>query len=139
MNTKKLTVCKLEVENCWKDLARVPKEHRVDGSGKRIRRAKICKVIIGDKHKLLSIHGCQKKDAVILMDSITRDDLGVHEGNSYEVELQPVGWLGYLRWASVAADPAYRIPAQISLISLLLGVIGFILGVFGAISSLKTH
>jgi hypothetical protein len=133
MNTKKLTVCELEVENCWKDLARVPKEHRVDGSGKRIRRAKICKVIIGDKHKLLSIHGCQEKDAVILMDSITRDDLGVHKGNAYEVVLQPVRWLGYLRWAWGAADPAYRVPAQISLISLILGLIGLFLGLLGLI------
>ncbi len=36
----------------------------------------------------------------------------------------PVGWLGYWRWAWDAADPAYRVSAQISLISLFLGVLG---------------
>ena len=139
MSAEKLTVCELEVENCWKDLARVPREHRVDGSGKRIRRAKICNVIIGDKQKLLSIHGCPKNDAIILMDAITRHDLGVHAGDSYEVVLRPVKWWGYLRWAWGAADPAYRVPAQISLISLILGFIGLLLGLLGLIPLLKAR
>ena len=134
---ERLTICELEAENCWKDIARVPGEHRVDGRGKKIRRAKICNVIIGSKQKLLSIHGCPSKDAIILMDAITRHDLGVHAGNSYEVELRPVKWWGYLRWAWKAADPAFRVPAQISLISLILGVIGLFLGLIGLIPLLK--
>ena len=139
MSMEKLTVGKLEVENCWKDMVRVPGIHRADGSGKRIRRAKICNVIIGGKQKLLSIHGCPNEDPIILMDDITRHDLGVHAGDSYEVELHPVRWWGYLSWAWAAADPAYRVPAQISLISLILGVIGLFLGVLGLIPLLKAR
>ncbi len=131
MSKEKLTVYEMPVEDCWKDMARVPRNHRVDVSGKRIRRAKICNVTIGDKHKLLAIRGSPEKDARILLDSPTRIDLDVQVGTSYEVELRPVGWLGYWRWAWDAADPAYRVPAQISLISLLLGVIGLLLGVLG--------
>jgi hypothetical protein len=133
----RLTICELEDANSWKDMARVPGEYRTDGGGKRIHRAKICNVIIDGKQKLLAIHGCPKKDAVILMDAITRHDLGVHAGNSYEVELRPVKWWGYLRWAWKAADPAFRVPAQISLISLILGVIGLFLGLTGLIPLLK--
>jgi len=33
----------------------------------------------------------------------------------YEIDLRPVGWLGYCRWAWNADDPTYRLPAQISL------------------------
>ena len=132
----KLTVYELPVEDCWKDMARVPRDHRADVTGKRIRRAKICTVTIRaaaasparDTHKLLAIRGCPEKDARILLDSPTRHELDVVVGESYEVELRPVGWLGYWRWAWNAADPAYRVPAQISLISLTLGVIGLLLG-----------
>jgi len=128
MSSQKLTVHELPVEDCWKDIARVPKEHRRDASGNRIPRAKICNAIIGEKHKLLAVRGCPENDARILLDSPTRIDFEVQVGKSYEVELRPVSWFGYWRWAWEAADPAYRVPSQISLISLLLGVIGLLLG-----------
>ena len=128
MSKEKLTVYEMPVEDSWKDMARIPKNHRVDVRGKRIRRATICNVTIGDKNKLLALRGCRDRDARILLDSSTRLDLDVQVGESYEVELHRVGWLGYWRWAWDAADPAYRVPAQISLISLVLGVIGLLLG-----------
>jgi hypothetical protein len=134
MAKEKLTVHEMPVKDSWKDMARIPKDHRVDVDGNHIRRAKICKVTIGEKQKLLAVRGCLEKDARILLDSPTRIDLGVRAGESYEVELCPVGWLGYWRWAWAAADPAYRVPAQISLISLILGVIGLILGVLPLLS-----
>lgn len=125
----KLTVHELPVQDSWKDMARVPKDYRVDANGKRFSRSKVCKVIVGDKHKLLAIHGSPEKDARIMLDSPTRIDLGhLKVGSSYDVELRPVGWLGYWRWAWNASEPAYRVPAQISLISLVLGVIGLLLG-----------
>jgi hypothetical protein len=130
----KLTVNEMRLEDTWRDIARIPQDHRKDPRGKRIRRATICKVTVNNKHKLLAIHGalptagCPEGDAIMLLDSPTRNDLGVRVGVSYEVELRPVGWLGYWSWAWKASDPAYRVPAQISLISLALGVIGLLLG-----------
>ena len=111
MNTGKLLVRALKIEDRWKDMARVPGDYRVDVRGKRIHRGKICNVIIGDKKKLLAIRGWPEKDVVILMDSPTRLDLGIKVGTSYEMELHLVKWLGYWRWAWGAADPAYRVPA----------------------------
>lgn len=128
MSKQTLTVHELRVADAWKDMARIPHAYRKDASGKNIRRNKICDVTIGGKHKLLAIRGCSEKDARILLDSPTRLELAVRVGDSCEVDLNPVRWLGYWRWAWNASDPAYRVPAQISLISLILGVIGLFLG-----------
>ena len=136
MTTPKLTltVHELPVEDCWKDMVRIPRDYRVDVNGKRIRRAKICEVTMNGKSKLLAVRGCPEKDPRILVDSPTRHDLDIEVGNPYEVELRPVWWYGYWKWAWSAADPAYRVPAQISLISLMLGVIGLFLGLWPIIS-----
>ncbi len=129
-----LTVHELPVEDCWKDLVRIPHEYRVDVNSKRIRRAKICEVTINGKTRLLAVRGCEEKDARILVDSPTRHKLDIDVGKSYEVKLRPVWWFGYWKWAWSAADPAYRVPAQISLISLVLGIIGLFLGLWPIIS-----
>jgi hypothetical protein len=122
----------MPLEDCWKDMARIPGSGRYDVNGKWIPRTTICDVTINNKHKRLMIRGCynpEGDDCRILLDSSTRHDFSVQIGTSYEVELRPVGWLGRWRWAWSAADPAYRVTAQVSLISLGLGVISFILGV----------
>ena len=129
-----LTVHELPVGDCWKDLIRIPREYRLDVYVKRIRRARICKVTINGENKLLAVRGCPEKDARILVDSPTRHDLDIEVDNAYEVELRPVWWFGYWKWAWSAADPAYRVPAQISLISLVLGLIGLFLGLWPIIS-----
>jgi hypothetical protein len=135
MTNQKLTVHELPDEDRWKDMARIPRAYRVDVSGNNIRRAKICNVTVGGKQKLLAIRGWPEKEALILLDSPTRNQLGVAVGEAYEFQVRPVKWLGYWRWAWGAADPAYRVPAQISLISLVLGVIGLVLGLLPFILS----
>jgi hypothetical protein len=126
----RLKVDNMHVRDCWKDMARVPYEHRIDANGKHIHRGSICDVTVRgtSKHTLLAVRGCQGDEARILLDSQTRHELGVKVGESYEVELRLVGWIGYCRWAWNADDPAYRLPAQISLISLFLGIGGLLLG-----------
>ena len=89
MSKQRLTVHELRVADAWKDMARIPHAYRKDASGKNIRRNKICDVTIGDKHKLLAIRGCSEKDARIQLDSHTRLELGVRDGDSCEVELRP--------------------------------------------------
>lgn len=120
MSTVKLTVHDMHVRDCWKDMGGIPSEHRLDSNGKHIQRGTICDVTVIEtkKHTLLAIRGCSEKnsrDTRIYLDSQTRHDLGVKVGSCYEVELNRVGWLGYCRWAWNADDPAYRLPAQISL------------------------
>jgi hypothetical protein len=123
-----LTIHELPVADCWKDMARIPKDYRRTESGDRIKRNTICKVTIGRKSKKLALRGSPVKEAQILLDSPTRHELEVQVGQSYDVKIQRVRWLGYWQWAWSAADPSYRLTAQISLISLALGVIGLLLG-----------
>ena len=126
----RLTVHELPVADAWKDMVRVPRKYRKDSRGKPIHRNKVCKITVGSVSKLLAVRGCDEQDARILMDSPTRHDLGVKVGDDCDVEVKPTGWFGYWQWAWRASDPAYRIPAQISLISLILGIIALILGVW---------
>ena len=130
MSKEKLTVHKMPIEDCWKDMARIPRGYRKDVTGSTIGKAEICNVTIGNKHKLLTVRPCKEgvSDASIFIDFPTRVDLGVELGVTYEVEVRRVRWLGYWRWAWNASDPSYRIPLQIRLVSLILGFIGLFLG-----------
>jgi hypothetical protein len=109
-------------------MARINKKYRSTEDGKRVARNTICSVTINGKTKLLALRGCRDKEPKILLDSSTRHELSVEVGQNCEVSIQRVHWFGYWKWAWGAADPAYRLTAQISLISLALGVIGLILG-----------
>ena len=110
-------------------------EHVLWGiKGNIIHRNTVCDVTIGGRHKRLAIRGCSIKEAKILLDSSTRSDLSLEVGQSYDVELRPVSWIGYWRWAWKASDPAYRVPSQISMISFALGLIGLLLGVLGSLT-----
>jgi hypothetical protein len=130
MGKLNLTVHEINSENSWKNMAKIPGHCRRDPTGKHIHRGTICEVRICETNKrtLLAIRGSSATDDRISLDSPTRIDLGVDAGKVYEIELRPVGWFGYCRWAWNADDPAYRLPSQISLISLFLGVVGLILG-----------
>jgi hypothetical protein len=123
-----LTVHELPAEDCWRDMARIPRKYRKTESGQHVARNTICKVTVGGKTKLLALRGCRDKEPKILLDSSTRLELGLEVEQSYEVSIHKVHWFGYWKWAWGAADPGYRLTAQISLISLALGVIGLILG-----------
>ncbi len=125
--TRKLTVQRLPNDDHWKDMARVPWTHRMDARGRAIRPPTICKIRVGNRSKRLSVRGWDEtEEAVILLDRTTRLDLGVQLGAAYEVELRPVTVIGSWIWACCSADPAYRFPAQISIVSLILGVVALV-------------
>jgi hypothetical protein len=129
----KLIVKAMSHEDVWKDIARIPKEYRITVDGGEIGNAEICKVSVKTTsssrpiHKLLMIRASSEVGAVMQLDSPTRVEMNLREGTEYEVELRRVGWLGYCKWACKMVDPAYRIPVQISVLSLLLGFIGLVL------------
>jgi hypothetical protein len=131
---EKLTAHELPTEDCWRDMARIPKHYRKTENGEHVARNTICKVTINGRTKLLALRGCKDKEPKILLDSSTRTELGLEVGQTYEVTIRRVHWFGYWKWAWGAADPAYRLTTQISLISLTLGVIGLILGLLPLIT-----
>jgi len=129
MRHMNLTVEQIPEKDIWRDFVRIPHSHRKDQEGKGIPRGTVCSLRVNDKKRLVAVRGCPNAGARIQIDDVLRHKLGLTEGQTYNIELRRVTWFGYWRWSATASDPAYRVPAQISLVSFVLGVIGLLLGV----------
>jgi hypothetical protein len=105
-------------------LVRLHKSHR-DG----INRYKIAKITNNENQKYLNVlilgHNC--KDAIFMPYDI-RTTLGVPEGGELDFDVKAVRLCGSLYWYVNAPDPAVRIPAQLTLIGIVIGVLGIVLG-----------
>ena len=127
-----LTVRAIDKEDIYRDRIRVPVVHRA-GIGE----GRVCKLSVPahQKHVLVEARGIRltvgdKQEEVILMDEITRSNLGsLHIGQVYQFEMKEVSWAGQFIWAWNASDPTARIAARLGVLGLALGVIGVLLGV----------
>lgn len=128
-----LQVDVIQSEDAWRDIVRINRAHRRDVHGKHIPRGSICRIFLGDKSKWVIAHGREAVDPVIQMDQNARLALGANLHSSYEFKLERIGWLRSLWFPWMASDPIYRLPAQLSVVSL---VVGIILGVLGILASL---
>lgn len=127
-----LAVARLDASDVYKDMARIPQEHRFDVRGKVVHEGQICRVRVRDRSATLSIRGYSENSAaVIRVDERTRARLEVTIGDEADFSLTPVGFPGQFAWAWRASDPAYRIAARLGLISVILGALGFALGAAG--------
>lgn len=122
-----LKVLQAKREDVFSDTVRVHKDNRTDSRGKPIPSARVCRISVKKRSVYAIVRG--NADAgQIIMDDYLRERLGVEDGKDYHIKLAQAGFLGSLRWGWSATDPAYRIAAQQSIISLILGVIGLFLG-----------
>jgi len=80
------------------------------------------------------VHGRKPSDNVIQMDLTTRLALEIDTDQTCDFNLDQLSWLRSLWFPWKASDPMYRLPAQLSIVSFLLGVV---LGVLGIIVGLK--
>ena len=88
----RLTVDCISQEEVYKDMARIPETYRKDTKGKFIDEARICKVTVLGKSKLLALRGMQGcQEPSIYIDAKTRKDLVVQPKSEYDFELRPVG------------------------------------------------
>lgn len=124
----KLNVEKLSGEDAWKDIIRIPHAFRKDIKGKHVERGTICRLVVGANSKWAIVHGLDSDEPVIKMDLNMRIALEVKKGVAYDFTLQRLGWLRRLWFPWRASDPTYRLPAQLSIIAFILGVL---FGVFG--------
>lgn len=124
----KLEVQHLPAEDAWKDIIRVDNDSRNNPCGKHIPRGAICRITVNDKSRWVVMHGLKHKHGVVQMDLSTRNALDLEPGTSYDFTLQRLSWFRSLWFPWKASDPIYRVPAQLSLISLALGIIGLVLG-----------
>jgi hypothetical protein len=132
-----LKVKGLAPQDCWKDIVRIKEPYRVDQHGKKIRRGRICCISVGDRSVWVVVHGRQTDEPIIQMDLNVRRALGVKKEQVQDFELRQISWVRSLWFPWVASDPGYRLPAQLALLSAIVGTILGIAGVVLGIMALK--
>ena len=128
-----LKVQSLGAEDTWKDIVRIKKRYRKDRYGKHVPRGTICLLTLGENSKWVVVHGREPDDPVIQMDLTVRLALEVVPERTYDFTLEKLSWIRTLWFPWKTSDPIYRVPAQLSLISLFLGlflgIVGILVGV----------
>ena len=115
-------------EDVFKDIARIPERDRGG-----IAEGSVCAISVNGHTKHLIVRGLEETlPGGIMLDEITRKAMGnLQEGISYDFAIQDAGIWGHLKWACTVADRESRISAWIGIISLLLGLLGAVLGGIG--------
>lgn len=124
----KLAIHEARKEEVYRDIARVPEAFRTDGKG-TIKEGELRRIHAGPRSAFVILRGDQdSEEPTIKLDDVTRDKLGVKTGQSLEIEFDSPLFKKW-RWAWNATEIGYRVAAQISLVSFVLGVIGLVLGI----------
>lgn len=124
-----LKIMPVPKEDVYKDIVRIPEQYRLDARGNVIPEGNICKVAVGGKSAYAILRGCGDEiEPIICVDERLRNSLGLSRGDDKEFRLTPVGFWGQYCWAWNASDPAYRVVARLSLLSVILGGLGLALG-----------
>lgn len=125
-----LEVRSADREDVYRDIARIPESHRVDTRGRTIPEGSVCVLRVGSHRAYALVRGLgDSAKSEIRMDERLRNLLEVNVGNEIEVEVKTVGICGQIRWAWTASDPGYRVAARLSVLSVVLGLLGAVLGV----------
>ena len=125
-----LEVNKAQEDDVYNDIARIPEIHRKDGEDNKIVEGQLCKITVGRKYTYAFARGkLESEEPCVYIDDRIRGLLGVKVGDKVEFSLKQASLVGRFRWAWNASDPAYRIAAQVAIISAFLGITGFVLGV----------
>ncbi|WP_397547363.1 hypothetical protein ABUL39_02975 [Rhodothermus marinus] len=135
-----LQVRRARQEDVYRDLVRIPEVWRKDCNGEVIPEGSVCKIKILKDNRTRTgyaiVRGVgDESGRVIYVDERLRNFLGIKPGDSVQVVLKKTGLIGQLIWAWRASDPAYRVAARLAVLSFILGLLGFILGVFSLISA----
>jgi hypothetical protein len=111
----------LHGDDNYKDLIRVYWSQRGGVNNGRIARV----TVDGGKPHLLAMRGCVEKDKdTVGIDHLTREHMGVEDGQSYSFTFQNASWLEKVLWAANSAEPGARIATWIAIVSGVIGIIG---------------
>lgn len=117
-------------KDVYRDTARIPHKYREYKNGKVIIEGTICKVTHNNKSIYLIIRGDLSSDeSVIRIDERTRNALDVNINDKLDFTIIPCGIFGKLHWLWNASDTTYRLASKLAILSVILGLIGFILGI----------
>ncbi len=115
------------------DLVRM---HWKDRDDKRFPRWSIAKLTCNGKSRYVIVLGLDGDETgTIEMDIDHRHFFEVDKGQTHNIKLETTWWIGKLRYLLQAHDPMLRLPTNIALISLVIGlapsIIDFILKLIG--------
>jgi hypothetical protein len=128
-----LKVTAADDDDVYRDIARINIDDR-----HRVPSGQIYKVAVGRNKKYLIVRGTNERGRIFL-DERARTALQVDAGKSYDFHISRSGWPGYLVWSWQTSDPAYRIPAQLGIMSFTLGVLSLALALPSFFDWMKTH
>lgn len=132
----KLRVHQAAMEDVYRDIVRIPEKYRLDAHGLVVLEGAVCKISTSGKSTYCIARGKPNSlEPVIFIDERTRNLLGVRLGEDVDLSIKRVKFPGQFLWTWNASDPAYRIAARLSLLSVFLGFIGLLLGLFSLRSS----
>jgi hypothetical protein len=118
----------------YKDVVRVHSLQRGDMKNGEIVRVTVTKNEEGkSKSILFAIRGHEESELQIGIDFVGCQKLKVKTGKIYEFKFERGGFRDRLTWARESSDPGARIAMFIAYWSAIIGLIGFVLGVIGAV------
>jgi len=125
---RNLKVYPLWHEDVFKDIVRIPRQDRGG-----IREGSVCAISANGHTKQLIVRGLEETlSGGIMLDEITREAMGnLQEGFYYDFTIKEAGIWGQIKWACTVADRGARISAWIGVISIVLGILGAVLGGIG--------
>ena len=121
-----LTVIDATRDDVFGDIARLDLKHRPNSKAGKI----ILLDVAGQKTYAVA-RGLRSGSSAdqIALDSALRERLGIKTNQTYEFSVLQVGFWGELCWAWHSTDALPRIAARLSALSVLLGLIGLVLGI----------
>ena len=125
----KLKVAEARKDDVFEDVARINHAFRTAAAGARVEAGAICRITVGRVSALAIVRGLPAAEGpLIRLDDSLRERLSIRVGEEVDLKLSRVGFWGSLIWAWHASDPAYRIGSRLAVLSVVLGFVGFLLG-----------
>lgn len=129
----RLTVHQLPRDETYLDIARIPEGYRLDRSNQPIEEGVVCSLQCNGAEVFVIARGSTRTDASIMLDARTRNLLNVTSQETYDFQMSKADFFGQVRWAKRASDIRYSFPVQIAILSLVLGVIGLVVGIISVL------
>lgn len=126
----KLKVAEAREEDVFEDIVRINFRYRQDKAGQTIPSGAVCRISVGHKSARAIVRGLPAEEGpLIRLDESLRRVIGVKSGDEIEIVLKRAGFFEEVVWCWQATNPTYRISARLAVLSVLLGLIGLVLGV----------
>ena len=125
-----LEVVEAPLRDVMSDIARFHKQHRTF-NGELLRAGRVVVLKVAGRTAYVVARGPAGVSAKqISLDSATRDKLNVQSGSKFDFVIKKAGLIDEFCWAWNATDAMPRVAARLGAISVVLGGIGLILGIF---------